>query len=107
MKSTILKFKGLGLFLSLTLLLSLCRLACPDVAQWEEWFQINVDGFGNSDNLNTETMITYNGKLYAGTRNDTAGAGVWEYDGMYWDEKDIVGFSTNYTCAVSMAVYNT
>ncbi|MCC6153684.1 MAG: hypothetical protein IT367_07990, partial [Candidatus Hydrogenedentes bacterium] len=39
------------------------------------------DGFGNENNRGIETLFSYNGWLYAGTKNDKQGYEVWKLDG--------------------------
>lgn len=39
------------------------------------------DGFGNENNRGVEFLISYNGWLYAGTKNDPEGYEVWKLEG--------------------------
>ena len=39
------------------------------------------DGFGNPNNRGVETLISFNGWLYAGTRNDPEGYEIWKLEG--------------------------
>jgi len=39
------------------------------------------DGFGNANNRGIETLISFNGWLYAGTKNDAEGYEIWKLEG--------------------------
>ena len=40
---------------------------------------IMQDGFGNPDNRGVQTLIAYNGWIYAGTKNDVEGFEIWKF----------------------------
>ncbi len=42
------------------------------------WFQSNLDGFGNLDNIGIFSLGEYKGSLFAGTRNIVTGAEIWK-----------------------------
>ncbi len=64
-------------------------IADADIQPGEIWYSndgINFepymqDGFGNANNRGVETLISFNGWLYAGTRNDPEGYEIWKLDG--------------------------
>ena len=78
------------------------------------WTKIGGDGVSSSWNTNyeqIESLIAYNGKLYAGLGNSTGDAEVWEYNGSTWVQSG--GDSLNgswldgqYEQAKSLSVYN-
>jgi hypothetical protein len=43
-----------------------------------EFIQVMDDGFGNPDNQNVACLISFNGWLYAGTRNQQTGYEIWK-----------------------------
>lgn len=58
----------------------------PPAEIWKSEDGINFepimqDGFGNPNNRGIETLISYNGWLYAGTKNDKEGYEVWKLEG--------------------------
>ena len=56
------------------------------------WQQVNIDGFGDSGNLDPFSMVVYKGYLHAGTTNETSGGEVWQYDGSNWTQVNNDGF---------------
>ena len=78
------------------------------------WTKIGGDGVSGSWNTNyeqIESMVAYNGKLYAGLGNSTGDGEVWEYNGSAWTQ--IGGDSLNsswldgqYEQVKSLSVYN-
>lgn len=58
--------------------------------QWSgsSWSRIGGDGinssWANSTFEQVDSMITYNGKLYAGLGTTTGDGGVWEWNGTAW-----------------------
>ena len=44
------------------------------------WIQVNVNGFGDANNSNSDSMAVCHGNLYVGTENDITGTEVWKYD---------------------------
>lgn len=77
---------------------------------WTDWEQINVDGFGDTDNFSAFSLALYNGVLYAGTWNNTDGCEVWRLDGPGsndWTRVASNGFGKASTRGVHcMEVYN-
>jgi len=43
-------------------------------ADGAEWSQVNVDGFGDSNNVDVWSGAVFNGRLFLGTRNDAGWA---------------------------------
>ncbi len=41
------------------------------------WFRASQDGMGNSNNELINSLITFNGRVYAGTLNDQKGSEIW------------------------------
>jgi hypothetical protein len=72
------------------------------------WNQVNDDGFGSSENYIIASMVSYDGKLYAGTTNgDSTGLEVWEYNGSDWTRVGNDGINDSDNVAVEqMAVHN-
>jgi hypothetical protein len=63
------------------------------------WTQVNVDGFGDRDNM-SPGMESFNGHLYVSTWNYNTGAGIWRCaacDGTDWTQvvSDSFGDSNN------------
>ena len=57
------------------------------------WSQVNVDGFGDKDNLDVSCMVSLGSRIYAGTYNTTDGPMVLRYDGgTGWTEVSAPGF---------------
>ncbi len=50
------------------------------------WKQVNLDGFGEEENVAIVAMKEFQDKLYALVRNDKYGAEVWCYDGEKWTQ---------------------
>jgi hypothetical protein len=48
--------------------------------------QVNDDGFGNLQNLNTLALVVFNNFLYAGLRNGESGVGLLRFDGDVWED---------------------
>ncbi|MBU1670256.1 MAG: hypothetical protein KKF41_08760 [Actinobacteria bacterium] len=44
------------------------------------WNQVNIDGFGNPDNVQCQSLAGYGSRLYAGTWNFLDGCEVWRVD---------------------------
>jgi len=44
---------------------------------YDQWQQVNIDGFGNPANHNICGLAELNGQIYAGTWNETQGIEVW------------------------------
>ncbi len=74
------------------------------------WEQINEDGFGNSVNFSVFSMAVYNGRVYAGTWNNSSGCEVWRLNDLgtnEWIQIVTGGFSNANNRGVHcMAVYN-
>lgn len=77
-----------------------------EVWMWDgaAWAQVNADGFdGSNQKAETNSLISYNGELYAGTANVGVSGEVWRYDGgTTWTQIDPGGLGY----ANSMAVYD-
>ncbi|NQV13158.1 MAG: PQQ-like beta-propeller repeat protein [Parcubacteria group bacterium] len=78
------------------------------------WTQVNQNGFGASTNYDTESMVVFDGKLYAGTYQDIGGttsqagdAEVWRTsNGTTWSQANTDGFGDSNNGRVTfMAVY--
>jgi len=62
------------------------------------FIQIVSDGLGSINNQNPSNMVSYNGKMYIGTRDQWSvpwGAIIWEYDGSSWSQVSTKGFGDN------------
>ena len=60
---------------------------------WGTWTQPITAGFGITRNIGINHLDTFNGQLYAGVRNDQAGAQVYRSrDGATWDPVVTAGF---------------
>jgi len=88
-----------------------------EIWEWSgsNWTKIGGDGVGSSWNSTTyqqvESMISYNGKLYAGMGNIAGAATLWEWDGSTWTMvggDDVNGSWTGgtYERLKTLAVYN-
>lgn len=61
----------------------------PGVASWR---QVNINGFGVWENLSV-ALDVFNGQLYAGVSNTSAGARMWRSpDGRNWSSTSELGF---------------
>lgn len=56
------------------------------------WIQVNIDGFGDTNNTSAQGITTYNDNLYVGTWNITTGGEIWQYDGNTWSQINVDGF---------------
>lgn len=65
-------------------------------------------GFGNANNVAIISFETFNGYLYAGTRNEVGGSQVWRtLDGVSWTPVSQNGFGAAESVSVSaLAVFN-
>jgi len=55
--------------------------------------QVNIDGFGDSNNIATFPSAVFKGSLYVGTLNWVTGGEVWRTsDGTNWTQVNIDGF---------------
>ncbi len=59
------------------------------------WEQVSAPGFGDSNNFSVVAMAEYNGRLYAMTRNQSAGAEIWRTSGTDWEQVLFPGGETN------------
>ena len=58
----------------------------------EIWTQVNVDGFGDTSNIDG-SFIVFNGYLYAATENYITGVEIWtSSDGTTWEQVNQDGF---------------
>jgi len=66
----------------------------PGVPGWE---QVNINGFGDSDNRGAWSLGTFNNALYASTSNFASGAEVYRFSSGSWEQVVSGGFgdSTN------------
>ena len=63
---------------------------------YTDWEQVNIDGFGSSDNLGAMSMAVTGGQLYVGTFNDTGTGELWcTPNGTSWNNVPISGFEGN------------
>jgi sugar lactone lactonase YvrE len=72
------------------------------------WTQVNQDGFGNRNNNHPGAFAVFQGLLYIGVRNDTAGGQIWRSsDGQQWSQVIGNGFGdlNNYKLE-SLAVFD-
>jgi hypothetical protein len=58
------------------------------------WVQANTSGFGNVNNIRTSSLLSYSGRLLAGTKNTGAGCNIQAYDGASWTPMVTDGFSS-------------
>lgn len=57
------------------------------------WTQVNQDGFGNKNNNHPGAFAVFQGQLYIGVRNDTAGGQLWRSsNGQQWSQVTGNGF---------------
>ena len=88
-----------------------------EIWEWNgtSWTKIGGDGVGGSWSTTTyqqiESMISYDGKLYAGLGNVTGAGTLWQWDGSAWTQiggDDINGSWTTgtYERVKTLAVYN-
>jgi outer membrane protein assembly factor BamB len=70
------------------------------------WTQVNTNGFGDARNRSVLSGAVYNGNLYVGTFNRTAGTEVWKYNGTTWTQVNANGFGDANNWNSCMAVYN-
>jgi len=71
------------------------------------WTQINSNGFGPQNNRRVSSMVSYNGRLVAGTENRATGCQIWQYDDSSWASVTETGFGNPAnTAASSLASYN-
>ena len=54
------------------------------------WIQVNVNGFGDANNFNSDSMAVY-GNLYVVTEN-TTGTEVCKYEGTTWTKENVNGY---------------
>ena len=79
------------------------------VADWEnariekfapgvpDWQQVNLNGFGDKNNNSVQSLEVFNGKIYAGASNFTAGATIWRSsNGNTWTPVTDPGFGSSY-----------
>ncbi|MFH1207033.1 MAG: FG-GAP-like repeat-containing protein [Patescibacteria group bacterium] len=68
----------------------------PGIAQAATvtWSQVNVDGFGSTDNYRSYAMINYNEALYASTGNIVTGTEIWKYASSAWSQVNTDGFGS-------------
>lgn len=64
------------------------------------WSQSNQDGFGDIRNISVFALGTFNGDLYAGTRNDQAGAEIWRLTNDTWEQVMRGGFGSTFNLAI-------
>ena len=60
-----------------------------------DWTQVNLTGFGTTNNRGTNVLASYGGQLYAGTENWNTGCEVWRWDGPTaadWTQVNTGGF---------------
>ena len=58
----------------------------------ETWTQVNVDGFGDTNNIDGR-FIVFNGYLYSATENYITGVEIWRtQDGAIWEQGNQDGF---------------
>jgi hypothetical protein len=74
----------------------------------QAWTQINIDGFGDPNNLGSAPMCEYNNYLYVSTDDNEVSevAEIWRYDGATWIQETWGWLSDNYQVE-SMIVMNT
>ncbi len=88
-----------------------------EIWEWSgsAWSKVGGDSVGSSWNATTyqqvESLISYNGKLYAGLGNITGAGTLWQWDGSTWTQvggDDINGSWTTgtYEKVKTLAVYN-
>ncbi|MDD5716023.1 MAG: VCBS repeat-containing protein [Patescibacteria group bacterium] len=75
-------------------------------AQSLAWTQSNEDGFGDSFNTISYSLVEYDDDLYTGVTNWETGAEVWRYDGSSWEQVNEDGFGDgNNVEAASVEVF--
>lgn len=85
------------------------ELASP----YDQWQQVNIDGFGNPANHNICGLSELNGQIYAGTWNETQGIEVWRATPsqstpfMDWEQANTTGFGNpDFSHTSSMVALN-
>jgi hypothetical protein len=58
------------------------------------WSQSNQDGFGDPQNISVFSLGSFKGVLYAGTRNEVAGAQIWRLENGSWEQVMNGGFGS-------------
>ncbi len=71
------------------------------------WSAVLTGGNGDANNHGVYAMIEFNGYLYAGVQNLTAGTRIWRTsNGTTWDQVNTLGFGdANNTETITLAVY--
>lgn len=88
--------------------------SAPDTDMAQEtppWQQVNTNGFGDPQAVEVSALEAFNGHLYAGTANPTAGARIFRsQDGTTWDPVSQPGFGigtdTRPLAIMDLAVFN-
>ncbi len=82
-------------------------------APYDQWQQVNTNGFGNPANHNICGLSELNGQIYAGTWNETQGLEIWRATPSQtvpfpdWEQVDENGFGNkDYTSTSSMVELN-
>ncbi len=80
---------------------------------YDQWQQVNIDGFGNPANHNICGLSELNGQIYAGTWNETQGIEVWRATPSEtlpysdWEQANSNGFgNADYTHTSSMVGFD-
>ena len=60
------------------------------VTDGEEVLAVITDGFGNPDNVGVMFLASFNGWLYAGTKNDVSGYEIWKLAGPDGDAEPVL-----------------
>jgi hypothetical protein len=71
---------------------------------YTDWAQVNISGFGSSDNIGAMSMAVSDGQLYVGTFSGTGTGELWQTaDGVNWNNIPISGFWGNERIATMIA----
>jgi len=105
--SRLLRHTAAALVLPLSLFVSVAGAQSFPAACEPGFRQVNIDGFGERNNLYAWSMEVFNGRLYVGTLNNIDGPQIWRWDGAVWEKvhsRDAA--STGNTGFRSMLVFN-
>lgn len=68
---------------------------------------VSSNGFGDSENVDNGTMISFGDELYVGTQNAVTGAEIWRLRGGAWTQENHDGFGdANNIFASAMVVFD-
>ena len=74
------------------LLVSFFIFVLSNFTHANNWIQVNADGFGDADNIESCYMTIFNGAIYVGVTNEVSGCEVRRYNGTTWTQVNTDGF---------------